>query len=55
MVASQEARLRLISLGEVSVLTPSDGTPAQGGDDHLACRPTEATGKDSSIECGQGP
>ena len=35
MLASQEARAQMIKLGEVVVLTPSDGTPATGGNDHL--------------------
>ena len=35
MVASEEARAQMIRLGEVLVLTPSDGTPAQSGGDHL--------------------
>lgn len=35
MLASQEARAQMIRLGEVLVLTPSDGRLAQGGDEHL--------------------
>jgi len=35
MLASQEARAQMIRLGEVLVLTPSDGTQAHGGNDHL--------------------
>src|SRR5262245_45169929 len=35
MLASQEARAQMIKLGEVLVLTPSDGTPASTGNDHL--------------------
>jgi hypothetical protein len=35
MLASQEARAQMIKLGEVLVLTPSDGTPAPGGNDNL--------------------
>jgi hypothetical protein len=34
MLASQE-RAQMIRLGEVVVLTPSDGTPAASGNDHL--------------------
>jgi hypothetical protein len=34
MLASQEVRAQMIKLGEVLVLTPSDGTPA-AGNDHL--------------------
>ena len=35
MLSSQEARAQMIRLGEVLVLTPSDGTPVPGGNDHL--------------------
>lgn len=35
ILASQEARAQMIKLGEVLVLTPSDGTPASAGKDHL--------------------
>lgn len=35
MLASQEARAQMIKLGDVLVLTPSDGTPAPGENDHL--------------------
>jgi hypothetical protein len=35
MLASQEARAQMIKLGEVLVITPSDGTPAPGANDHL--------------------
>ena len=35
MFASQEARAQMIRLGQVLVLTPSDGTPASTGNDHL--------------------
>jgi hypothetical protein len=35
MLSSQQARAQMIRLGEVLVLTPSDGTPAPGGNDHL--------------------
>ncbi len=35
MVASQEPRAQMIRLGEVLVLTPSDGTSAPGGSEHL--------------------
>jgi len=35
MLASQEARAQMIRLGEVLILTPSDGTATSGGNDHL--------------------
>jgi hypothetical protein len=35
MSASQEARAQMIKLGEVLVLTPSDGTATAGANDHL--------------------
>src|SRR4029453_13981953 len=35
IMASQEARGQMIKLGETLVLTPSDGTPAPGANDHL--------------------
>jgi hypothetical protein len=35
MLASQEARGQMIRLGEVLVLTPSDGTATAGANDHL--------------------
>ncbi len=35
MLASQEARAQMIRLGEVLELTPSDGMPAQVGDDQV--------------------
>ena len=35
MLASQAARAQMIRLGEVLVLTPSDGMPAQVGDDQV--------------------
>jgi hypothetical protein len=35
MLASQEAGAQMIRLGEVLVLTPSEGTHATGGSDHL--------------------
>jgi len=35
MLASQEARAQMITLGEVLILTPSDGTPASTPNDHL--------------------
>jgi hypothetical protein len=35
MFVSQEARAQMIKLGEVLVITPSDGTPSPGAKDHL--------------------
>ncbi len=35
MLASQEARAQMFRLGEVLVITPSEGTPASSGNDHL--------------------
>jgi hypothetical protein len=35
MFVSQEARAQMIKLGEVLVITPSDGSPSPGAKDHL--------------------